>query len=92
MDKQTLLIVGVVAVAALFLLNRGGSSVVQGGLPGMAGPGALPQGAANQTASDVAQWIDALARSAASVANAYGVIRTQIQGGPAPSPAPTARS
>ena len=92
MDKQTLLIVGVVAVGALFLLNRGGSSSAPAGLPGMTGQTPLPQGSANQTASDFAQWFDALGRAATSAANAYGAVRAQIQGSPAPAPAPAARS
>jgi hypothetical protein len=82
MEKNTLLIVGVVGVGLLFLLTRNsGAQSVQSGLPGMGGQSGLPQGAANQTASDVAQWADALFRIGRGAAETYGAVRGQLQGG-----------
>lgn len=88
MDKNTLLIVGVVGVGLLFLLTRQ-QPVQQGPFNQLGAPGVAP-GATNQTASDFEQWFGAGLRIVQQGAATYQSVRNAIQnptGTPAQTPA-----
>lgn len=92
MDKNTLLIVGVVGIGFLFLLNR--QPIQQGqqgqfGAFGQPGQPFVGPGAVNQTASDFEQWFGAFSRSVQQGAAAYQSVRNAIQN---PTGTPPARA
>lgn len=93
MDTKTILVVGGVAVVGFFLFNMMQSNQQQASMSPFAAPGAqLPQGAVNQTASDVEQWLGTLFRTAARGAEAYASIRQSVDRGSTPQPQPQART
>ena len=77
MDKNTLIIGGIVVVGLFFLMNQ--RQPVQQGSFGQSGAPGVAPGATNQTASDFEQWFGALARSAQQGAAAYQSVRNAIQ-------------
>jgi hypothetical protein len=90
MDKNTLIIGGIVVVGLFFLMNQNRPMQQGFGFGGQQGaaPNVAP-GATNQTASDFEQWFGAAARSVQQGVAAYQSVRNAIQN---PTGTPAART
>lgn len=85
MDKNTLIIVGVVGLGFFLLMNQRTQVVQNVGGSGPMGPGSAQT---NQTASDFFTWAGGFVNLAQQGADAYAKIRDSIRN-PTPSATPT---